>query len=231
MSKIRDHQGRIFSGILLIFIGVIFFLSNTGRLDFGDFMSTNWPLILVFIGLWHVFSRNFRNAGFGILLIAIGAFFLLIKWGLLEGRIWSYFWPLLIVAAGLWILFKPRFKGLKGEVPKIKDDDLGAFALFSGFKRRFESEKFRGGKATALFGGMEIDLTQAKLADNQASIELTAICGGIDLFVPREWKVVVDSNAILGGVDDKHNPALAAPVRPTLYVRANAILGGIDIKN
>jgi len=182
MSKIRDHQGRIFSGILLIFIGVIFFLSNTGRLDFGDFMSTNWPLILVFIGLWHVFSRNFRNAGFGILLIAIGAFFLLIKWGLLEGRIWSYFWPLLIVAAGLWILFKPRFKGLKGEVPKIKDDDLGAFALFSGFKRRFESEKFRGGKATALFGGMEIDLTQAKLADTLpvAPVVVAVVAGGID---------------------------------------------------
>jgi predicted membrane protein len=232
MGNIRDYQGRIFAGILLICIGVIFLLSNTGRMDFGDFLSTYWPLILIFIGLWHLFSRSFQNAGLGILLIAIGAFFLLVKFGLLGGRTWAYFWPLLIIAAGLWLLFRPaRFRGFKGKIPEIKDDDMGAFAVFSGIKRRFESERFRGGKATAIFGGMEIDLTQVKLADNQATVALTAIFGGIDLFVPREWKVVVDSNAILGGVDDKHSPASGAPVRPILYVRATAILGGIDIKN
>jgi hypothetical protein len=90
---------------------------------------------------------------------------------------------------------------------------------------------FRGGKASAILGGLEIDLTQAKLKDNQATIELSAILGGIDVFVPREWKVIVDSSAILGGVDDKHRPASADTDQPTLYVKATAILGGIDIKN
>ena len=65
----------------------------------------------------------------------------------------------------------------------------------------------------------------------EATVELTAILGGIDLFVPREWKVIVDSSAILGGVDDKHRATPATTVQPTLYVKATAILGGIDIKN
>jgi predicted membrane protein len=69
------------------------------------------------------------------------------------------------------------------------------------------------------------------LKDNQATIELTAILGGIDLFVPSDWRVIVDSSAVLGGVDDKHKNAPPTTVQMTLYVKATAILGGIDIKN
>jgi predicted membrane protein len=231
MSRLRDYQGRIFSGILIIAIGVIFLLANLEKLDFGDFISMYWPMILIFFGLWHFFSRGFRNAGFALFLIVVGVFSQLDNWGLIEGRVWTYFWPSVIIAAGLWIILKPRHKAFPDRAPGIKDDDLGAFAMFSGFKRRFESEKFRGGKATAIFGGMDLDLTRVKLADNQATVDLTAILGGINLFVPREWKVVVDSSSILGGVEDKHHPVPAVTVQPTLYVRATAILGGIDIKN
>jgi len=231
MSHFRNYQGRIFSGLLIIAIGVIFLLANIGRLDFGDFISTYWPLILIFIGLWHLLSSGFRNAGFALILIAVGIFFQLNNWDVIGGNVWTYFWPLLIIAAGLWIIFKPKHKVFSDKAPEIKDDDLGAFIIFSGLKRRFESDKFRGGKATALFGGMDLDLTQTKLADNQATVELTAILGGINLFVPREWKVIVDSSSILGGVDDKHSPIPATAVQATLYVKATAILGGIEIKN
>jgi hypothetical protein len=188
-------------------------------------------MILILIGISHLLTSGFHNAGVALLLIAIGAFFQLVNLGVLGGRVWTYFWPLLIIAAGLWIIFKPRPKGFGDKAPKIQDDDLGAFVIFSGLKRRFESDKFRGGKATAVFGGLELDLTQAKLRDNQATIEVTAILGGIVVFVPREWKVVVDSSAILGGVDDKHKTTPATTVQPTLYVKATAVLGGIDIKN
>jgi predicted membrane protein len=231
MSPVRNYQGRIFSGLLIIAIGVIFLLANTGRLDFGDFISSYWPMILIFIGLWHLFSSGFRNAGFALILIAVGISFQLQIWDVIGGRVWTYFWPLLIIAAGLWIIFKPRHQIFSDKAPEIKEDDLGAFMIFSGLKRRFESDRFRGGKATCILGGMDLDLTQTKLADNQATVELTAILGGINLFIPREWKVIVDSSSILGGVDDKHSPVPATEVQATLYVKATAILGGIDIKN
>jgi hypothetical protein len=231
MNHFKEYHGRIFAGLFIIFIGVIFLLANLNKLDVGDFLSDYWPLILVFIGLWHVFSRQLRNAGFGFLLIAVGVFFQLNNWGVIGGDIWMYFWPSLIIAVGLWIIFKSGFRGYRGSVPKIKDDDLGAFIIFSGFKRRFESEKFRGGRATVLFGGMDLDLTKTKLVDNQATVELTAIFGGINLYVPRDWKVVIDSSAVLGGVEDKHSPFPATTVQATLYVKATAILGGVDIKN
>ena len=231
MSQWKNYQGRIFAGLVIIAVGVIFLLANMNKLDFGDFVSMYWPMILILIGISHLLTTGFRNAGFALFMIAIGAFFQLNNWGMLGDRVWTYFWPLLIIAAGLWIIFKPKPRGFGKHAPEIKEDDLGSFVMFSGIKRRFESDKFRGGKATAMLGGLELDLTKTKLRDNQATVELTAILGGIDLFVPREWKVVIDSSSILGAVEDKHRPLPATTIQATLYVKATAILGGIDIKN
>lgn len=227
----RDYQGRIFAGLLIIVIGVIFLLGSLDKIDVGDILSDYWPLILIAIGLWHLLAHNFRQVGTGLILIAVGSVFMLIKWGILGTNFWSVFWPVLIIAVGLWILLKPRFKGYTGKIPEIKENDLDAFVIFAGIKRRVESQEFRGGKATALFGGVELDLYNAKLAEGQATVDLTAMFGGIEVRVPRTWKVVVDSHAILGGVDDKHITESPEKIEATLFIKATAIFGGIEIKN
>ena len=230
MNRIRDYQGRMFAGLLIILIGVLFLLGNLGRLDIGDVFSTYWPLIIIFIGIWHLIGHEFRSAGFGAILILIGGFFMLVNLDIIRGRVWLYFWPLLIIAAGLWIIFKPRFRLFKEKAPEIKEKDLDAFIIFSGIKRRFNTPEFRGGKATALFGGIDLDFAEASLADNKATIELTAIFGGIEVFVPRDWEVVVDSSSIFGAVEDKHKSAPPAETKATLFIRATVMFGGIEIK-
>ncbi len=230
MNRTRDYQGRIFSGLLIILIGVLFLLGNLGKLDVGEVFSTYWPLILIFIGLWHLIAHGFRGTGFGAILILIGGFFMLVNLDIITGRIWLYFWPLLIIAAGLWIILKPRFKPCQTKAPEIKEKDLDAFIIFSGIKRLFNTPDFRGGKATALFGGIDLDFTQAGLADNKATIELTAIFGGIEVLVPSDWEVVVDSSSIFGAVEDKHKAVPSAETKATLFIRATAMFGGIEIK-
>jgi len=230
MNKIRDYQGRIFSGLLIILIGVLFLLGNLGRLDVGEVFSTYWPLILIFIGLWHLIAHGFRSTGFGAILILIGGFFMLVNLDIIRGKIWIYFWPLLIIAAGLWIILKPRFKPFQAKVPEIKEKDLDAFIIFSGINRRFSTPEFRGGKATVLFGGIDLDFTQAALADNKATIELTAIFGGIEVLVPSDWEVIIDSSSIFGAVEDKHKAVPSGETKTTLFIRATAMFGGIEIK-
>jgi len=130
----------------------------------------------------------------------------------------------------LWIIFRPRFRPSGEKAPEIKEKDLDVFTVLSGSKRRIESKEFKGGKVSVLLGGVELDFSQASLAENQATLELTAILGGIEIWVPREWEVVIDSSAFLGAVEDKLKPAPATESRPTLFVKATAILGGIEIK-
>ena len=134
MASIKIDQSRFFSGLLIILIGLLFLLGALGKVDVGYVFSTYWPLILVFIGLWHLIAHSFRDTGFGVILIVIGGFFMLVNWDIIGGSVWHYFWPLLIIAAGLWIIFKPGFRRYKGEIPPVTEKDLDVFSMFSGFK-------------------------------------------------------------------------------------------------
>ncbi len=232
MASSRNASGRIFWGLLLILLGGLFLLDQMEKLDAGFFISRYWPLVLVFAGIWHLVSNGFRNPAGGLLLIVVGSVLMLGKLEILGKSVWHYVWPLLIILVGLWIVFGAfgRRESWKGSVG-TKENELDALAIFSGLSRRIESQSFRGGKATALFGGLELDLTQAGLAEEKAAIELTAIFGGIEVRVPRSWRLEVDGQPFLGGIEDKHTFVPGPEGVPTLHIKASAILGGIEIKD
>lgn len=234
MPRVHSHSGRVFAGLVLIVVGGLFLLDQLGEFDFGTMISRYWPVIFFLIGISVLISNGFRRIGSALFFFLLGAIFLAMEFDLLGEDIWNYIWPAAIILVGLWLLVRPAFRHLGGgtdSIPGIKDSDVDIVAMFSGHKRRIESPAFRGGRATALFGGAELDLTGATLAEGKATLDLTAIFGGVDLRVPRNWRLVVDATPILGGVDDKRSPVAEADVKATLYVKATAIFGGIDIKN
>ncbi len=60
MSNARARDGRMTWGLIIVSFGVLFLLDNLHVLDFGDFISDYWPLLLVLIGLRMIIARN-RN--------------------------------------------------------------------------------------------------------------------------------------------------------------------------
>ena len=72
---------------------------------------------------------------------------------------------------------------------------------------------------------MECDLRNAIIEKDEV-IKATAIFGGIDILVPDNVNVKVDSNSIFGSVDNKTKAHTDAP---TLYISAICLFGGIDI--
>lgn len=231
MSTQRNASGRIFWGLVLILVGVLFLLDRMGQIDFGSLFSRYWPLILIFAGLGHLVANNFRNAAGGVVLIIIGGVFMLAKLDILERSAWHYTWPLLIIILGLWVLLGAVGRRSTGKFPGVRDDDLDAFVMFSGLNRRIESQNFRGGKATAILGGIELDFTQASLAEGKASVELTAILGSLEVRVPKTWQLLVDAHPVLGGIEDKHRHVPGTEGVQTLHIKATAILGGVEIKD
>ncbi len=231
MSDSKSPQGRIFWGLILMIVGALFLLDQMGRLDFGEIASRWWPVIFILIGLSILIGNRFRDAGGGLFFILFGAFFLLMRLRILDRSIWHYFWPLVIIACGLWLMLKPALAGPKKAVSETEGDELRVSAILSGIQRRVESRSFRGGKAEAVLGGLDLDLTRASLAEGRATLELTAVMGGIDVRVPRDWRIVLDATPILGGVEDKTHPLPEAELKGVLTVKATAILGGIDIKD
>ena len=225
----QKTQGRIFWGILLIFLGVLFLLDQMDKLDFGDLVGRYWPVIFILIGVSILLSNNFKNVGSGIFFILFGAFFLLIRMRVFDRAVWHYIWPLAVIGAGLWILLRPAWHPDRGSAGETGADDLSINRVFSGTSRKIGSQSFRGGKAEVVFGSAEIDLRGAKLAGGQATLVLSAVFGGVEVYVPRDWQVILEGTPVLGSIES-HKKAPGVPPTETLTIKGSAVFGSIEVK-
>ena len=82
----------------------------------------------------------------------------------------------------------------------------------------------------AIMGGCEIDLRQAAIAADEASIDTFAMWGGIKIKVPQTWNVILQGFPFLGGFDDK-TVKPSDPSAKRLVIRGTAIMGGVEITN
>ncbi|KXS21255.1 hypothetical protein M427DRAFT_314520 [Gonapodya prolifera JEL478] len=86
-------------------------------------------------------------------------------------------------------------------------DSRTLVALFSGAEARFRGRVIpRRIFATALFGGVEIDLRGGILQPGITEIECYAMMGGISVAVGLNMDVNVEGSAIFGGFDDARDP-------------------------
>jgi predicted membrane protein len=226
----QKNQGRIFWGILLVILGVLFLFDQMDKLDFGDLVGRYWPVIFILMGLSILLSNNFKNIGSGVFFILFGAFFLLLRLRVFDRAVWHYAWPLAIIAVGLWILFRPAWHRDKKKIPEPTGDDLNIGHVFSGSSRKVESQNFKGGKAEVVFGSADIDLRSAKLSGGQARLELSAVFGSIEIRVPREWEVVLDGTPVLGSIESRKPAAPDGQKTGTLFIKGSAVFGSIEVK-
>ena len=117
-------------------------------------------------------------------------------------------------------------------LPRYGDEHSDTFALVAamdGVDFASKADPLRSGSGTAVAGGIEIDLTGARPA-GMATLDLTAVAGGIDVVVPQDWRVEMDSSAFMGGIDNLTEPDAAGEDAPVLVVTAKAFMGGIAVR-
>ncbi|MCX6556737.1 MAG: DUF5668 domain-containing protein [Candidatus Aminicenantes bacterium] len=69
--------GAILLGIVLIVLGTLVLLANLGRLPFDLDIKHWWPLILIALGLIHLYNNRNIFEFSGLFLILLGVVFLL----------------------------------------------------------------------------------------------------------------------------------------------------------
>lgn len=83
----------------------------------------------------------------------------------------------------------------------------------------------------AIFGSSAIDLSDTKIAENETvKMELNAVFGNLEIKVPKDVNLKIESNGVLGSVDDQRTSNLEIVSAKTLYIEANAVFGSIVIK-
>lgn len=101
-------------------------------------------------------------------------------------------------------------------------------AIFSGASRRGRWQPRRNLSVLTLFGGTELDLTQAVFTDNVCEINVFCMFGGVDVRVPVGTDVRNEAIAIFGGSDTKTQPAV--PGAPTVIVKGFVGFGGVEVR-
>jgi hypothetical protein len=105
----------------------------------------------------------------------------------------------------------------------------GAFALMSGFERKGRWVVPRVFRAGALMGGGEIDLREARFAEETVTIHAWTFMGGIEIIVPEDAEVHVVGLGIMGGFDHRAT-GVGEPGAPTIIVKGLAVMGGVSVE-
>lgn len=216
-------------GILVLALGIFWLAYNFGMISdqVWDHIIS-WPMLLIGIGLVNLFNGNGR--GFGGILVLIGGFFLLddiYDWPITFTKI---FWPSLLILVGIFLLMGSRKIFRKGfAVVGEGEDFIEEVSVFSGAEKVIHSKSFRGGKIVSVFGGSNINLTQAEMQPGTHMMEMVCVFGGSTLIVPPEWNVKVEVFSIFGGFEDKRIIG-QIDYSKTLILKGVAIFGGGEVK-
>ena len=232
----RHHltNNRSVIGVILVIVGLFLVIRNTDFFpNYIDNIIFSWPMLLVTIGLVLTIGSSGSKIS-GIIIMAVGAFFLIPRIFSETFQVYNLFWPAIFIIIGVIFIFTKR-RGWNSEstASASGDDYIDYVNIFSGGERQIVSENFKGGKVTAIFGGSEIDLTKAKLASGRSELELACIFGGTTIIVPDDWFVTIEVTAVLGGFGDSRKLTPGRIVDPTkqLVIKGAVVFGGGEIKS
>lgn len=223
--------GNVLWGLVFIALGLIIGLNAMGITNINIFFKGWWTLFIIVPSFIGIFKDE--NKTWSIIWLVIGIVLLLCTRDILSfDIIGKLIFPFILVMIGLSFIFKDMFQTKVNEkIKKLNSERVDGenfCATFGGIKNNYKDQEFKGANVDAIFGGVELDLSEAIINHDQI-INSNAIFGGVDIKAPKGVNIKVKSTPIFGGVSNKlknnYNGSL-----PTIYINAFCLFGGVDIK-
>ena len=239
-------------GALVMIAGALLLAFNAGLLPMMyKSIVFSWPSLLIAGGICCLCCRGKRLAG--LIMLLLGGFFLLPR--LEIDRL--YFitqngWAIALILGGILIIGKTIFgrqrscsedfrtefrKEMEYESRKHqgKYKDMPGYVdrtnIFSGGREYCNSKEFKGGEINSIFGGLELDLSDAQLAEGTHTLEINAVFGGCVLYIPLSWNVRIMPTSVFGQfADNRPKMGFEVDEKRMLIIKSNAVFGGGEIK-
>jgi hypothetical protein len=109
-------------------------------------------------------------------------------------------------------------------------DEIVAVAIFEPLEFHSTSRNFRGGRLECWYGGGVLDLRDATLAPEGATLHVRAVFGGGQILVPADWKVVSTVRG-MGGLQDIRDAKGYASDAPELVIEGVLIAAGFAVQS
>ena len=126
----------------------------------------------------------------------------------------------------------PREAGQASElspVPSRKKPVRWMVAIMGGSHRRGRFRTVGSINAVAVMGGDEIDLRDAELEGGELTLNLFALMGGSNIYVPDSVEVEVGGFSLMGGHEEVGSERPPRPNAPLIRIRVYALMGGATI--
>jgi hypothetical protein len=120
---------------------------------------------------------------------------------------------------------------VKQRIVPTTDEDANEITLagiFGPLAFHSTAKAFTGGSLECWYGGGVVDLRDAVMSPEGATLRVRAIFGGGQILVPQTWSVVTNV-AGLGGVTDVRTGAGSSDDAPRLTIDAVAFCGGFAV--
>lgn len=221
---IIKHEFKSFFGFMMLFIGSYFLLKNEFDFDFGIGQYI-WPIGLIVLGIYLITQRKRENRIIEDIRNnwqankSTGGF----KSSTVEEA--------KIVSEEGGSTSSSTDSGFTRTTGTSFSDKLNIDAIFSGVNRKMISKNFQGGKITAAFGGIELDLTSADFS-GVVTIQVDVIFGGVKMVVPPHWDIRTEVSNIAAGLEDKRffRDGGVDPNK-VVILKGTILFGGLEIKS
>lgn len=231
--KTEDRSNLI--GILLVVFGAVFLLINFDILPYAvNNLALNWKGVILVIGIILYATKSNKMPGTVMVFVAIYlimAQYIWQEYGINIG-LSRIFWPGMLMATGYILLKKKKIEAQRSRTGQ-SFDFLSDSNVMGGGEVKVQSQNFKGGHATAVFGGASYDMTGSKLAEGRHKLDVFAVFGGFTFILPSDWDVQLEVTAIFGALVDKrkHIKPSETGNNKQLRIKGFVLFGGGEIKN
>ena len=229
MNKVKP----IIWGIAIVALGIIFGGNAIGIFNIDIFFDGWWTLFIIVPSAVSLITDKEKISS--LVFLAVGIILLLAAQNVFSYDVaWKVILAVFLVMIGIGIIVKSVFrtkvdKEIEKKIRDLQDEKTmdSQVAVFSGSDRAYKDETFNGSTLLAVFGGVELDLRDAKFTKDTV-IKAMCLFGGIDIVVPEEVQVKVKSGFIFGGISDDRKGDTNKG-KYIIYVDAAGGFGGITI--
>lgn len=218
------HEFKSFFGLMMLGLGTFFLLEREFSFDFG-IQRFVFPIVLILLGIYLISKKRREQQIMNDIQNNM-----LSKPSLSstseEGKIAED-----KTTQSSQYSREKSFTGMSGVSGTSYSDRVSIDSIMSGINKRMLTKNFQGGKLTAAFGGIDLDLTQTDFS-GVVTLQVDVIFGGIKLVVPPHWDVRVEVTNIAAGVEDKRIYRQSeVDSDKVIVIRGTVFFGGLEIKS
>ena len=228
-------KDNLFWGLFLIASAVLILVAKLGAFPDMSVMKIFWTLVFSVALVNSIVKLAFPGVFFSLAFLGI---LYDVELGITAITPWTILLVALLLSIGVSLIYTPKKKKV---TPNHRQVDSGDFVVFDeedgnqfdftssfvGSIKYVNSDNFESANIEAKFAGMKVYFDNAVIQNGHATVNLNVSFAGVELYVPKNWRVDNQMSASFGGVEEKNRGEGADG--PILTLRGNVSLGGVTI--